>query len=63
MRGPIILLNSKLLERKKDFDIEFLVSIDITVAVAIAKATGVIVRGEFCRGLWLNPLPRDLFPA
>lgn len=57
------MLNSKLLESKKDFNIESLVSINITVVVAIAKAIVVIVRGEFCGGLWLHPLPQNLFPA
>ena len=40
---------------------EILVSIDILVVVAIAKAIVRIVMVEFCGGLWLHPLSQDLF--
>ena len=41
-----LLLNSGLLERGRDSNIEALVLIDITVVVAIPKATVVILIGE-----------------
>ena len=57
MRGPIIKF---LALRKRGSDIEALVLIGVTVVLAIIAAV-VIMRVEFCGGLWLRPLSLDLF--
>jgi len=62
-KSKVLLLNARLLQRRKDSNIEVLILIGITGAAVIVIAIVVVMMGEFCGGLWLRPLSQDLFWA
>ena len=47
--------------RERDSNIEALILIGVTIVLAIVIAIVVIIMVKFCGGLWLRPLPQDLF--
>ena len=61
MNGPITKFQAS---RKRDSNIEAFVLLVIGVTVGLAIAIAILViKVEFCGGLWLRPLSQDLFSA